>query len=133
MQRLLSLALLRRSPLVFGGCFDDPTLLVGAFHRRFVEPLLTQEDRIAGALEFLRRMKFTRLDEFATLHRRLKMPTLFVWGANDPTFPEPRAREMATQLPNVAGFHTIPGAKLFVQEERPAEVARLIGTFLTSP
>ena len=36
------------------------------------------------------------------------MPTLFVWGADDPTFPEPRAREMVGQFPNVAGFHCDP-------------------------
>lgn len=132
MRRLLSSAALRRSPLVFGGCFADLARLDGTFHQRFVEPLLAPNDRIAGALEFLRRMKFARLDEFATLHRRLTMPTLFVWGANDPTFPEPRAREMAAQLPNVAGFHAIAHAKLFVQEEHPDEVARLIGAFLAS-
>jgi hypothetical protein len=35
---------------------------------------------------------------------------------------------MAVQLPSVA-FHTVAGAKLFVQEERPAEVARPIIPF----
>ena len=81
-------------------------------------------------MEFLRRMKFTRLDEFKTLHARLTMPTLFVWGADDPTFPEPRAREMVPQFPNVAGFHSVRNAKLFVYEEQPEEVAGLIEPFL---
>lgn len=78
-------------------------------------------------------MKFARLDQFATLHRQLTLPTLFVWGASDPTFPESRARQMVAQFPNVAGFHAIAGAKLFVHEERPAEVSALIGDFLSSP
>jgi len=130
---LLSSAALRRSPLIFGGCFDDLTLLEGEFQRRYVEPLLTSDARIAGALEFLRRMKFARLDEFAILHRRLTMPTLFVWGANDPTFPVARAREMVPQFANPAGFHPVPDAKLFVYEERPRQVADLVGAFLSAP
>jgi pimeloyl-ACP methyl ester carboxylesterase len=76
-------------------------------------------------------MKFARLDEFHRLHRELTLPTLFVWGADDPTFPEPRAREMLRQFPNAAGFHPVKQAKLFVHEEHPQEVARHIEGFLT--
>lgn len=129
-QQVLRWRAFRRSPMAFGGCFYDLGHLDGEFHQRFVEPLLASGERIGGAMEFLRRMKFTRLDEFKTLHARLAMPTLFVWGADDPTFPEPRAREMVPQFPNVAGFHSVAKAKLFVYEERPEEVAGLIARFL---
>ncbi len=121
----------RHSSLAFGGCFHDPRHLDGEFHARFIAPLVDSDARLAGALEFLRQMRFARLDEFRELHRRLAMPTLLVWGADDPTFPEPRAREMLAQLPNVAGFHSIAQAKLFLQEEHPREVARLIDGFLS--
>jgi pimeloyl-ACP methyl ester carboxylesterase len=129
-QQVLGWRAFRRSPMAFGGCFYDLAHLDGDFHQRFVEPLLASSERIEGAMEFLRRMKFTRLDEFRTLHARLTMPTLFVWGADDPTFPESRAREMVPQFPNVAGFHSVRNAKLFVYEERPEDVAALIGRFL---
>lgn len=132
-RQILKWRAFRRSPLAFGGCFHDLAHLDRDFHERFIEPLLTSRSRIDGAMEFLRQMKFTRLDEFRTLHQRLTMPTLFVWGADDPTFPEPRAREMAGQFPNVAGFHAVRDAKLFVHEERPAEVARLVDRFLGRP
>ena len=102
----------------------------GDFHERFVAPLIASKERIDGALEFLRRMKFARLDEFETLHGQLTLPTLFLWGADDPTFPEPRAREMVAQFPNVAGFQSIPKGKLFVHEEHPQEVAGRIERFL---
>ena len=82
-------------------------------------------------MEFLRQMRFTRLDEFATLHGRLGLPTLFIWGASDPTFPVRRAREMRAQFPNVAGFHEVRDAKLFVHEERPDEVAARVERFLS--
>jgi haloalkane dehalogenase len=126
MRQLLSRRAFRRSPLAFGGCFHDLARLDGEFHQLYVEPLVSSKERMAGVLEFLKQMKFVRLDEFKQLHRRLTMPTLFIWGADDPTFPEPAAREMMTQFPQVAGFHSIAKAKLFFYEEHPQEVARLI-------
>ena len=122
----------RRSSLAFGGCFHDAARIDGDFRLRFVDPLLASSARMDGAMRFLRQMKFSRLDQFQRLHAELTMPTLLIWGADDPTFPEPRARDMLAQLANVAGFHSISNAKLFFYEEHPAEVARLIEQFLTT-
>lgn len=119
------------SSLAFGGCFHDLRHIEGAFRERYVVPLLTSDERLDGALRFLRCMKFVRLDQFRDLHAQLTMPTLFIWGADDPIFPEPRAREMVAQFPAVAGFHAIANAKLFFYEEQPGEVAALIGRFLS--
>ncbi|TMB59563.1 MAG: alpha/beta hydrolase [Deltaproteobacteria bacterium] len=130
--QVLKSSAFRRSSLGFGGCFHDPGRIDGDFRVRFVDPLLASPARMDGVMRFLRQMKFSRLDQFERLHAELTMPTLLIWAADDPTFPEPRARAMAGQLPNVAGFHSIPNAKLFFYEEHPAEVARLIGEFLTS-
>jgi len=129
--QLLKLSAFRRSSLGFGGCFHDPNHVDGDFRVRFVDPLVTSADRQDGAMRFLRQMKFPRLDELRHRHADLGMPTLFIWGADDPTFPEQKAREMVGQFPNVAGFESIPDAKLFFYEERPAEVARLIEGFIT--
>jgi pimeloyl-ACP methyl ester carboxylesterase len=129
-QQLLNSRAFRRSSLAFGGCFYDLTHLEGEFHTRYVEPLIYSKDRINGAMQFLRRMKFVRLDEFKTLHGQLTIPTLFIWGANDQIFPEPKAREMIPQFPQVAGFNSIANAKLFFYEEHPQEVARIIDGFL---
>ncbi|HME72108.1 MAG TPA: alpha/beta hydrolase [Myxococcota bacterium] len=130
-RRLLKYAAFRRSGLVFGGCFHDLIHLEGEFQRRFVEPLIVSDIRMENALRFLRRMKFSRLDEFHHLHQQLTMPVLFVWGANDPTFPEPSARRMVSQFPNVFGFHEVKDAKLFVYEEHPEQVAKLLASFLS--
>ncbi len=130
MRQVLRSRAFRRSPLAFGGCFHDLSHLDGEFHQRFIAPLLASTERMDGLTRFLREMKFTRLDEFKELHRQLTMPTLFIWGADDPTFPEPRAREMLKQFPHVRDFHSVPNAKLFFYEEHPREVARLIEQFL---
>jgi haloalkane dehalogenase len=120
----------RRSSLGFGNCFHDPTRLDGEFRERFVEPLIASPDRMNGAMAFLRHMSFRRLDEFRGLHRQLTMPTLFLWGSDDPFFPEAKAREMIGQFPKVQAFQPIRNAKLFFYEEHPQEVAQLIAGFL---
>jgi pimeloyl-ACP methyl ester carboxylesterase len=130
LRQLLTSRTFRRSSLGFGNCFHDLAHLDGEFHHQFVEPLIASRERINGTTAFLRHMKFARLDEFRSLHRQLTMPTLFIWGTDDPIFPEKRAREMISQFPQVAGFHPIQNARLFFYEEHPQEVAGLIGGFL---
>jgi len=131
-QLLLQSRAFRRSSLGFGGCFHDLTHLEGAFHTRFVEPLIASRDRIDGAMKFLRNMKFVRLDEFKQLHGQLTMPTLFLWGADDAIFPESEARAMLAQFSNVVAFHSIANAKLFFYEEQPRAVAERIERFIES-
>jgi pimeloyl-ACP methyl ester carboxylesterase len=117
----------------FGGCFHDRQRISGEFREHYVVPLLTSDAAMAGVLRFLRCMKFRRLDEFRSLHRDMTMPTLFVWGADDPTFPEWLARGMAAQFPNVVGFHSVRDAKLFFHEEHPRVLASLLARVVQRP
>jgi haloalkane dehalogenase len=126
---LLGSRTFRRSPLGFGGCFADLDRLDGPFHDRVVAPLLASAERRERALRFLRCMRFTRLDELRTLHREIAAPTRFVWGADDPTFPEAHARAMVAQFARPAGFTSVPRGKLFFYEEQPDALAREIAGF----
>ena len=121
----------RRSQAAFGGCFTDRSLIDGEFYRFFVEPLLGSDARISGQIHYLRGIDWDLVDGMKTEHARITVPTLLIWGEDDPVFPVHKARVMAEQLPNCAGFVTVPGGKLFVHEEKPAEVARLALEFLT--
>jgi len=131
LRQLIKLPGFLGSSLAFGGCFHDPNRIDGAFRERYVAPLLTSDVRLDGALRFLRCMKFARLDQFRELHAQLTMPATFIWGADDPTFPEAQARQMIAQFPNVAAFHAIANAKLFFYEEQPRAVAGLIARALS--
>lgn len=124
-RQVLASRRMRRSAMGFGGCFTNLDLIDGEFTDLFVGPLLASPGRISSLVQFLVQMKFVRLDRFAELHRKLTMPVAFLWGAADPTFPEPRARTMASHFPNVACFHSIPLGKLFIQEEFPDPLAAL--------
>lgn len=132
LRRLLSSRSIRRSPMGFGGCFDNLDLIEGEFADLFISPLLSSPDRLASTLRFLVSMRFDRLDRFVELHRKLSMPVAFLWAADDPTFPEATARAMASQFPNVVHFWSIPKGKLFVQEEQPDVVVKLLIEFLTA-
>ena len=133
MRRMLASRRVRRSAMGFGGCFDDLDLIDGDFTELFVAPILSSPERLTGMFRFLMEMKFARLDRFRELHGQLSMPVTFLWGAADPTFPEPIARAMAAQFPNVAAFRSIAKGKLFVQEEQPDTVARLIVESVAGP
>lgn len=131
LRSMLASRRVRRSAMGFGGCFVDLDLIDGEFNEQFVAPILSSRDRLASLVRFLVEMKFERLDRFAELHAKLSMPVAFLWGAADPTFPEPRARAMASQFPNVAHFWSIPGTKLLAHEEQPDTVASRVIEFLT--
>ena len=130
-RRILSSRRVRRSAVAFGGCFENLNLIEGEFAEQFLSPLVSSPERLSLALRFLVLMKFDRLDRFIELHSKLSMPVAFFWGAADLTFPEETARAMVSQFPNVTHFTSIPKGKLFVHEEQPETVARLVIEFLT--
>ncbi len=118
-----------RSAMGFGGCFCDLGLIDGDFHAHVVAPLLADPRRMEGLRAYLRGAKWPPVDALARDHARLTMPTLLVWGADDPTFPLALARQMVGQFPD-ARLTAIPGARLLVHEEKPDDVARATRDFL---
>lgn len=117
-----------RSPMGFGGCFNDLSLLEGEFHERFVAPLLRDTQRMRGVQLYLRSLKWDVVDALAGDHARLAMPVRLIWGADDPTFPLVDAYRMVRQLP-LGSLVGIPGARLMAHEEKPADVARAVLQF----
>jgi len=114
---------LRRSRLVFGDSFVDPTLLDGEFDEFFLQPLHTSPALRQAAVEVLRSFDVRQITELAALHERIAVPVQLVWGARDRFFPVARAEEMVATFAD-AQLSVIDGASLFSHEERPADVAR---------
>jgi pimeloyl-ACP methyl ester carboxylesterase len=126
---LLRSDLYLRSSMGFGGCFTDMRLIEGDFHEYVVQPLLRSPLRMDGVRRYLRGATWEPVDALEHDHARLTMPVQLIWGADDPTFPVELARAMVKQLPD-ARLAEVPGARLLVHEEKPAEVARLVLDFL---
>jgi pimeloyl-ACP methyl ester carboxylesterase len=118
-----------RSPMGFGGCFCDLSLIEGDFHAQVVAPLLLSAQRRDGMRRYLIGAKWPPIDALEQGHARLAMPVRLIWGADDPTFPLARARAMLAQFPD-AKLVEILGARLLVHEEKPTEVVAALEEFL---
>jgi len=130
-RQLLKSRRFNRSPMAFGGCFDNLDLIDGDFHRAFIEPCVNDPRRIEGLRDYLIGANWPTVDAFATRHAEFREPVLLLWGEDDPTFPLPRARQMLPQFKD-ARLVAIPKAKLLPQEERPEAVAREVLAFLAT-
>jgi pimeloyl-ACP methyl ester carboxylesterase len=118
-----------RSPMGFGGCFNDLGLIEGGFRREFVARYVDSAAATAGMLHYLAGFYWDSVDALRQRHAELAMPVLLLWGEDDPTFPVALAREMAGQIPR-SHFVAVAGAKLLVQEEKPEQVTRETLEFL---
>jgi pimeloyl-ACP methyl ester carboxylesterase len=119
------------STIGFGGCFEDRALLDEEdFRRATFEPLLARARGIAGAIRYLRGIDWKVVDRLPEIHAAIRAPTLFIWGAQDRTFPLARAQAMASQMATCKGLVPIDGARLLVHEEKPREVAEQLLGFL---
>ena len=118
-----------RSRMGFGGCFNDLRLMEGDFHQHVVEPLVRSPRRRDGMRRYLLGAQWAPVDALEHDHARITMPVRLIWGADDRTFPVDRARTMVKQFPD-AHIVEIPGGRLLVHEEKPADVARSLLEFL---
>lgn len=111
---------LRTSFLGTGGLFTDATYADGEFGDLFLTPLANPRVR-ESQLKLLRSVDFDETDALAEVHRRIRAPTLCIWGPDDPFFPVAKARVMLHQFGGRAELVEIPGARLFAHEDHPAE------------
>jgi haloalkane dehalogenase len=119
-----------RSRAAFGPAFFDRRRLDGDFEACFVTPVLRNRGCREGLRRYLLGFDWTIVDDFQTSHADIAAPVLMIWGADDPTFPLPQAREMAGQFNPTARLVVIDDAKLLVHEEHPEPVAAAITQFI---
>jgi len=120
---------LRRSELGFGGCFGDLELIDGEFLEACVAPLLAE---VEGHRQVLAHLDLTWTQRLAQIHERIEAPIHLFWGEQDGFFPLARARSMAQTFKVPGEFKVIAGAKLYVHEEAPAELASFTSPLLAS-
>src|SRR5262249_24320487 len=84
-----------RSSAGFGGCFADPARLDDEdWQRATFAPLLERKDGLRGAIRYLRGIDWDLVDRLPEIHAAITAQTLFLWGADDETFPLERAQIM---------------------------------------
>ncbi len=110
---------LRRSRLLYGGCFTDPAYVDGEFGELLVRPMLESKEVARGQLDFVAALDRRDLDQLADAHREIEAEVLCVWGPDDPFFPIRAARAMLPTFAGGASLVEIPRAKLYAHEDHP--------------
>jgi pimeloyl-ACP methyl ester carboxylesterase len=104
-----------------------------AFERQFgVEPSTDQLEAWDLAREMSFRIAWKPYMYSQTLPHLLggvRAPALVVWGEHDRIVPLSAGKRYAEALPN-ARLEVVPGCGHFVEMERPAELAELVGAFV---
>jgi haloalkane dehalogenase len=118
-----------RRSRAYCGCFHDLDLIDGDFHELLVAPLLADRRLWARQLDLLGTVDQALVDRLPSVHARLAMPTLLLWGDEDPIFPIERARAMMDQFPKVT-LHPIAAGRAYVHEEHPDAFVALAKPFL---
>lgn len=123
--QVLRVKAIRRSPLAYGWSTTRP--LPPGIEHRYVSPLRRKEIRrdLARVMKNVH-PRHTRAAIGAL--RSFERPVLVAWGDADRYFPLVLGRQLASDFPH-ATFEIIPGARAFVPEDAPAELARLIREF----
>lgn len=120
-----------KSPMGFGGCYADLSLINDRFVEQYIRPLLDEPKRLEGAMRYLSiGLDFKLIDALPRTHARIQAPVHFIWGSADPTFPVGAARRMIPDFPNGAGLTEIERGKLLAHEEFPEQVAAAALQFL---
>jgi haloalkane dehalogenase len=87
------------------------------------------DDRRAMQLEFYRSMDFEKLAPYEGRLAALGVPTLLLWGADDPFAPVAGAHRFKREIPH-ADLRVVDDAGHFVYEDAPEEAAGAIREFL---
>jgi haloalkane dehalogenase len=104
----------------------DRRLIASDLSPRFLEPLVNDRRRLAGALAVIGNANPSDFDAIALIHPKLTAPVRLVWGVRDPWFPLSGARAMLKTFGGPATLTEVPDAGLLVHEEAPHAVARAI-------
>jgi len=122
----------RNSSLGFKEFYTDKSLLEDAENLDpYLAPLLRSPTRMAGFLGYLKGIEWSVVDNMAENHAQILAKPLFLWGANDNTFPLALAKRMCGQFNQIARLVSLP-ASLLPHEECPELVNAHIREFMSS-
>lgn len=123
----LRVQLVRRSPLAYGWVVHrlPPREILDSYTKPLLDPGIRRDaKRLLQGIS--KQHTITAPSRFADFDR----PVLLAWGADDKLFPLSLAQRLARVL-RKARLEIVPGARTFVPEDRPDELARLIDSFVS--
>lgn len=120
-----------KSPMGFKELYADKSMLENELNiLPYTNPVIGSQNKIIGALKYLRGIDWDLVDEFEHLHAKITARTLLLWGERDKTFPIKLGKQMVNQFNGEIEFVTIKNTSLLPHEEKPDEVVEAILKFV---
>jgi pimeloyl-ACP methyl ester carboxylesterase len=113
-----------RSPQALGPAYEDADKISDADIETYLRPLLKTEQRLDDFRRFLAAFDNKHTLAIEDRLKKLKAPTLIVWGTDDVYFAVEWARWLARTIPGTKRTVELTGARIFFPEERWAEFNR---------
>jgi pimeloyl-ACP methyl ester carboxylesterase len=107
----------------FGSAYEHPADTDPEVIRAYLEPCVGTPERAREFERLLISLDSADLEAVQPQLRELQVPTLVVWGTDDPFFDVSWAYWLRDTIPGVTKVVTVDGGKLFFPEERPDDLA----------
>ncbi len=107
-----------RSPQALGPAYQHPDRLTDDSIETYLRPLVRTEQRTRDFQRFLAAFDNKHTLAIEARLRKLKAPTLIVWGTDDVYFDVKWARWLADAIPGTRRRVELEGARIFFPEER---------------
>jgi pimeloyl-ACP methyl ester carboxylesterase len=119
-----------RSPGALGPAYERPEIATDEDIETYLRPLVRSEQRMRDLQRFIAAFDNAHTRAIEPQLRKLKAPTLIVWGTDDVYFPVKWAFWLAETIPGAKPPVELKGARLFFPEERAGEFNRLLRSHL---
>jgi pimeloyl-ACP methyl ester carboxylesterase len=114
--------------MVLRTCVHDPTTVTNAQIEGYAAPM-RRPGTARALIDTARQIVPDDLDTLVVRYPQLRMPTLVLWGRQDPVVPLANARRLAAALPH-ARLVVLDRCGHLPAEERPADSLRALESFL---
>ncbi len=118
--------------MVFAMGYENPEHLDEERTRDFLEPILGDQERALAFQRLVAGLEPSALLAVEPALRGLDVPTLVVWATGDEFFDVKWAHWLRDTIPGVVDVVTVPEAKLFFPDERPADLVAPLRAHLDS-
>jgi pimeloyl-ACP methyl ester carboxylesterase len=114
----------------FARTYVDPSVFTDEVIRLYFEPILQNAHRRDAFHRYFLGFDSRQTVAVEPLLRKLRVPTLIVWGLNDIFFPVKWAHWLQATIPGAVEVVEVPEAKLFFPEDRPEALIEPLRSFL---
>jgi pimeloyl-ACP methyl ester carboxylesterase len=115
-----------RSPGALGPAYERPETVTNEDIETYLRPLVRTERRTRDLQRFVVAFDNKHTRAIEPQLRKLRAPTLIVWGTHDVYFPVKWAHWLAETIPGAKPPVELEGARIFFPEERADEFNRLL-------